>query len=254
MNAKITAFFFFNAMILSIFAGEREDLLKTFADEIAKAEKSSQQAMTTIELTVEAGKSRLMAENQYFRALDYKLRHTENLQDRLNILKNFHSLSLEVQKIFDTPRENKGSLIGMQINYYIANLFQQQIDILMLDSEKEKLWARISDAPILINGEELQLKRGRTDFTAIMYDNKEDLELILFPENTFHFRDRDFAVIRTNIRFSVNTNFSTVYLFELKNGKLTVHTQCKFPFITKWELNGDSLIFYGEKEVQKIKL
>ena len=254
MNAKFTAVFFLITMILSVFAGEREKLLKTFAAETAEAEKTFQTAMSTTELTGAAGNLWEVAEKQCLMALDYKLRHTENPQVRLTILKNFHSLSREVQKICDTPRKHQGSLFGMQIYHHIAVLFRQQTAILLLDNEKEKLWRLIADSPVFLNGQELQLKQGKTSFTANMHGDKVSLELILFPKDTFHFRGRDFAVIRTDIRFSVNNDFSSVYLYELKNGKLRVHTQCRFPLITKWELKGDFLIFYGEKEVQKIKL
>lgn len=254
MNAKIAAVFFSGTMMLSVFAGERENLLKAFASETAEAEKSFQAAMTTVELTGAAGKLWQVSEKQCVKALDHKLRHTEDPQVRLTLLENFHSLSREVQEIFDTPRENGGSLIGMQIYHHIAVLFQQQTAILMLDGETEKRWHLIADAPLSLNGQDLQLKQGKVRFTAVMYGDEVPLELVLFPKDTFHFQDRDFAVIRTDRRFTANDDFSTVYLCELKKGKLQVHTQCRFPIITKWELNGDSLIFYSEKEVQKIKL
>ncbi len=254
MIAKIAAVIFSIAMISSISAGEREFLLQTFAVETAEAEKAFQAAMSTIELTGAAGHLWEVAEKQCLKALDHKLRHTEDPQARLTILKNFHLLSREVQKIFDTPREYKGSLIGMQIYHYIAILFRQQTAILMLDNEKAKLWHLIADSPLLLGGQELQLEQGKAGFTSMMHGEKVSLEFILFPEDTFHFRGRNFAVIKTDIRFAGNNDFSTVYLFELKKGKLQVHTRCQFPFITRWELNGDFLIFYSEKETQKIKL
>lgn len=254
MLAKITAVLFSVAVISPISAGEREILLKTFAAETAEAEKSFQAARSTIELTGAAGHLREVAENQCLKALDYRLRHTEDPQARLTILKNFHLLSREIQKIGDTPRENRGSLIGMHIYHDIAILFRQQTAILMLDSEKEKLWHRIAGSPLLLNGQELQLEQGKAGFTSMMHGKKVPLELILFPEDTFCFRGRDFAVIRTDIRFAANDDFSSVYLFESENGKLLVHTRCQFPVITKWELDGGFLIFYREKETQKIKL
>lgn len=88
----------------------------------------------------------------------------------------------------------------------------------------------------------------------MMHGEKVPLELILFPEDTFPFQGHDFAVIRTDIQFAGNDDFSSVYLVELKAGKLLVHTRCQFSSITKWELNGDFLIFYSEKDKQKIKL
>ena len=254
MIAKITAVLFSVAIISSLSAGEREILLKTFASETAEAEKSLQAAMTTIELTGAAGHLWEVAEKQCLKALDHKLRYTEDSQTRLALLQNFHLLSRKVQKIFDTPRENRGSLIGMQIYHHIAILFQQQTAILMLDNEKEKLWHRIADSTLLLNGQELQLKQGKTGFTSKMHGEKVTLELILFPEDTFHFRGHDFAVVRTDIRFAGNDDFSSVYLVELKAGKLLVHTRCQFSSITKWEVNDDFLIFYSEKDTQKIKL
>ena len=254
MIVKIAAVLFSVAMISPISAGEREILLKTFAAETAEAEKSFQAAMSTIELTGEAGHLWDVAEKQCLKALDYKLRHTEDPHARLTILKNFHLLSREVQKICDTPRENRGSLIGMHIYHHIAILFRQQTAILLLDNEKEELWHLIADSTLLLNGQELRLEQGKTGFTSKMHGEKVTLELILFPEDTFRFRGHDFAVVRTDIRFAGNDDFSSVYLFELKKGKLQVHTRCQFSSIKKWELNGDFLMFHSEKDTQKIKL
>lgn len=242
------------ALMLPLAGGEREDLLNTFKKENAEAEKLADEAFTTIELTGAAGNSREIAKTQYLRALDYKLRHTADRRKRLELLDDFYGLSREIQQVADTPREDKGSVIGMHIYYHISSLLKQQTDILLLDSEAEKRWRRIIGAPFYISGQKIWQKQGKGEFTAKMYDREEKLEFILYPKDTFSFRNRDFAVIRTDRRFSGNDDFSTVYLFELKDGKMQVRTKCKFPFFDSWKLQDSEIIFYYDQKMQKVDL
>lgn len=251
---KIIVMFLSVVAIFNALAGEREVLLKTFEKEDQAVGEIWQNAMTQIDLTAAAGNNWQVAESQLFRALDYKLRHTANAAERLQMLADFHRLSREVQKLYDTPRENMGSGAGMRIYSTIASHMNQYIAVLMLDSESEKCWRKISDSKLELNSKQIKLKGGKAKFDAVMYEQQVTLEILLFPKDTFTHKSRDFSIIRTDIPFAGNDDFSTVYLCELKNGKLQVHTKCKFPFFSKWAVSGDTItIFFGDKK-EKIKI
>ena len=163
-------------MALAAAAGEREELLKTFEKENIAAEKILQEAMTTVEMTAAAGNLWSVAEKQMLQALDYKLRLCRTSEQRQKLLNGFYALSREVQKIFDTPREHRGSIFGMQIYCRIANIMQREIDILLLDSRAEKNWQSVAAAAeVKINGNTHALKRGRARFSAMMYGVKHGL-------------------------------------------------------------------------------
>ena len=61
-------------------------------------------------------------------------------------------------------------------------------------------------------------------------------------------------MIRADRSFAVNSNFSNVYLCELKSGRLSVHTKCKFPYIDRWELRGRIFVFGGKGGTQETEL
>lgn len=238
-------------LIFTVFAasaGELEDLLKKFETEYATAEKElSENAETTVELVSAAGGCSILSEKHLFQAFDYKLRHTINTAERLQIIADFYKLSKDVQKLHQTPREGMGSLAGMHIYYAEAELMRQQIAVWMLDTEAEKRWKRIANAPLVLKGQKIELYRGKAKFDAVMYEQQVTLEIVLFPQNTFTHRGRDFAIIRTDIQFAGNDDFSTVYLCEVKNGKLQVAAQLKMPCVTQWVLEGNKLKFIGDK-------
>ncbi|MBQ9088135.1 MAG: hypothetical protein IJY46_05065 [Lentisphaeria bacterium] len=236
------------------FTAERENLLTDFHKENIAVQKEWDNAMTQNALTGAAGNNWRVAQHQLFRALDYKLRNTSELQKRLDILNKFHVLSRKVQKIYDTPRKDRGSIIGMQIYSHIAYLMQQQIDILLLDNKTELQWNRLANAELVIDGKEVELKDGIAEYCTVMYKENVTLEIILFPKDTFLCRNRNFAVIKTDIRFAGNDDYSSVYLYELKNNKLTLKAKCEFPSITKWELSEDIFTFFSGDKKQKIKL
>ena len=235
-----------------LFTGtERESLLKKFAQEYAVAEKEFDSAFTTGELVSGAGGLRRISEKHLCEALDYKLRHTSDAAERLRIIEDFHTLSKEIQIVHLTPREKMGSLIGMWIYHAEANLMQQQISVWMLNSEEEKRWKRIADAPLLWNGEKIQLSRGKAKFEDVMYNQKVTLEIVIFPKQTLTYMDRDFAIRRSDIEFAGNDDFSRVCLCELKNGILEVRSSLKMPYFTKWEFKGNKLIIYGNNNARE---
>ena len=240
---------------LAVTAGEREDLLEKFEQEYAVAQtKLLEKAETTIELVGTAGECSHVSEKHLLQAFDYKLRHTINTAERLQIIADFYKLSKDVQKLHQTPRKGMGSLAGMHIYYAEAELMRQQIAVWMLNKKDEKRWQRIANTPFILKGQKIELYRGKAKFDAVMYEQQVTLEIVLFPQNTFTHRGRDFAIIRTDIPFAGSDDFSRVYLFELKQGKLLVHTTCKFPFVNKWAVSGDTItIFFGDKK-EKIKI
>lgn len=223
MKKAVIVLFGFAVLLLS--AGERQELKKVFEKEDAAAEKIFQNAVTTVEMTAGAGNLMNSAEKQLLRALDYKLRHTKSSAERLKILANFQTLSKVVQKTADTPRKGMGSQAGMQIYHRIANLLQQQRDILLLDSVSAERWEKIANAVLVLNGKEISLEQGKAAFETLMHNMKVTLEILLFPKDTFSCSGRDYAIIRTDIPFAGNNDFAAVYLCELKNGKLLVHTK-----------------------------
>ena len=232
---------------VAVTAGERENLLKKIEQEYAVAENElSEKAETTVELVGAAGECSNVSEKHLFQAFDYKLRHTKNPAERLQLIEDFHKLSKEVQKLHQTPREGMGSLAGMWIYHAEANLMRQQISVWMLDFDDEKRWKRIADAVLVLNGKKIKLDRGKAKFNAVMYDEKVTLEIVLFPRDTFTYKGRDFAIIRTDIQFAGNDDYSTVYLFELKNGRLQVYSTLKMPHFTNWKLNGEKLVVFGQ--------
>lgn len=217
---KILQFIIFTVAALSVSAGEREDLLRIFEKENAIAEKQLQKAFTTLELTAASGQCRMTAENQLLRALDHKLRRTPDAAERIRILENFHQLSQEIQSVEDTPRQPLGSLALMRINLRIVRLLRRQTAILLQDAESEQRWKRIAEAEAVIDDRQIRLHDGRAEFDAVRHDEKVKLEILLFPEDVSARQGRDFAVIRTDIPFSVNSNFLSVYHCELKNVQL----------------------------------
>ena len=237
---------------VAVTAGEREDLLKKFEQEYAAAETElSEKAETTIELVGAAGECSNVAEKHLFPAFDYKLRHTTDAAERLQLIKDFHKLSKEIQTLHLTPRENMGSLAGMWIYHSKAHLMRQQIAVWMLDTEAEKRWKRIANAPLVLKGQKIKLYRGKAKFNAVMYEQQVTLEIVLFPKYTFTHRGRNFAIIRTDIQFAVNDDFSTVYLCELKQGKLQVAAQFKMPCFTHWKLQGNKLTIFDSNNNAK---
>lgn len=248
------------AMVLGMFfysawAGEREELVKKFEQETIAAEKElSENAKTTVDLVGAAGNCSLVSEKQLFLALDYKLRQTSEASSRLRIIEDFYRVSKEVQKLHLTPREGMGTLAGMFIYHAEAIIMRQQIAVWMLDSETEKLWKRIADATLILNGRKIKLNSGKANFASAMYDEKVILELLLFPKDTFSFGGRDFAIIRTDIHLAVNDDYSTVYLCELKKGNLVVHTKLKHPYVSKWVRQKNKLILYYLQQKVEIAL
>ena len=232
---------------VAVTAGEREDLLKKFEQEYAAAEKElSENAETTVELVSAAGGCSILSEKHLFLAFDYKLRNTSDARDRLQIMEDFHKLSKEVQTLHLTPREGMGSLAGMWIYHAEANLMRQQISVWMLNSEDEKRWKRIANTPFILKGQKIELYRGKAKFNAVMYEQQVTLEIVLFPKDTFTYMGRDFAIIRTDIQFAGNDDYSKVYLCEKKNGRLQVYSTLKMPHFTNWKLNGEKLVVFGQ--------
>ena len=238
---------------VAVTAGEREDLLKKFEQEYAAAETElSEKAETTIELVGGAGECSNVAEKHLFLAFDYKLRHTTDAAERLQLIEDFHKLSKEIQTLHLTPRKNMGSLAGMWIYHSKAHLMRQQIAVWMLDTEAEKRWQRIANTPFILNdGKIIELERGKAKFDAVMYEPQVTLEIVLFPQNTFTHRGRDFAIIRTDIQFAGNDDFSTTYLCEKKKGKLQVAAQFKMPCFTHWKLQGNKLTIFDSNNNAK---
>ena len=242
--------------VFGVFAGEREDLLKKFETEYAVAKKElSENAETTVELVSAAGGCSILSEKHLFQAFDYKLRNTSDARNRLQIIEDFHKLSKEVQTLHLTPREGMGSLAGMWIYHAEANLMRQQLSVWMLNAKDEKRWKRIADTLLLLNGKTIKLDRGRAKFDDVMHDQKVTLEIILFPKDTFTYNGRDFAIIRTDIQFAGNDDYSTVYLCELKNGRLQVYSTLEMPYFTSWKLKGkNTLHILNSDVVQNISL
>ena len=242
------------ALAFSAAAGEREDLRKQFEKEDAKAEKTFQEAMTTVELTSGAGNKQYTAEQQLFRAMDYKLRQTTDPEKRLKLIEKFHELSKTVQEILDTPRDDMGSLAGMQIYSAAEQIMKRQTKILLLCENDEKRWTRFANATLFLNGRELSFEFGKAEYITGPESHPQHMEIYLEPENTFQFQNRFFAIIREDITFTCNDDFSSVYFCELKNNDLIPLLKCAFPYFSKWTLQDNVLKIYYEKKVQTIYL
>jgi hypothetical protein len=244
----------FGVFALSATAGEREDLLNQFKKEDTEAEKTFQEAMTTVELTSGAGNKQYTAEQQLFRAMDYKLRQTTDPEKRLKLIENFHELSKTVQEILDTPRDNMGSLAGMLIYSAAEQIMKRQTKILLLCENDEKRWTRFANATLFLKGHELDFKFGKAEYITGSESHPQHMEIYLEPENTFQFQNRFFAIIREDITFTCNDDFSSVYFCELKNNNLIPLLKCAFPYFSKWTLENNVLKIYYEKQVQTIYL
>ena len=231
---------------LSVFSGEREDLIKQFVREYSVAEKTlTEKAETTLELVSAAGNTSHVAGKHLDLAFDYKLRNTPDAAERLKIIETFKAVIEENLTIHQTPREGMGSLAGMSIYSAAAALMRQQTAVWLLDAEAEKRWKRLANVPWMFDGKTVTLSNGKAKFKAVRYDEKVTLELLLFPASTFSYKGRDFAIIRTDIPFSVCDDYSEVYLCELKNGKLSTRIKFKMPFFSKIELKGSRLLLFG---------
>ena len=232
---------------LSVFAGEREDLLKRLEREYSTAHKElAEKAQTTVEMVGAAGNTSNVAEKHLRLAFDYKLRNTINTAERLKIIEDYKELLREVWIVHETPRDGMGSLAGMMIYGKEAELMRQQTAVWLLDKAAGERWKRIADAPCILNGAKIRLSSGKAKYKAVRYDNKVTLELLLFPESTFSYKGREFAIIRTDIPFTVGDDYSEVFLCELKNGKLETLKKFEMPYFSKFELKGSRLLLIGE--------
>ena len=206
--------------VFTAFAGEREDLLKTFKAEDAKVQQVMDKAMTTIEITGASGFGWNVAEKQLLRVLDWKLRQTSNAGERLAMLQTFYDLAKEIQKIMDESWENTGTIESFLRSSRCALLMNRQAAIWLADKEEAARWKRIAFAKGKVGNNEITLKDGRDEFETVLYDEKTTLEIILFPGNTFTKNGRDFARITTDVAKSANDDFMSVYLCEIKDGKI----------------------------------
>ena len=244
----LIAAFFTAALLLS--ADEREELRKTFEKETLAAETALREAESTVELTAAAGQLRLLAEKQLYRALDWRLRHTVSAAERERLLTDLFLLGGEVQSLLKTPREELGSLGGMRIYCAASELLQRATEILMLDEMDGARWEKIANCTLVLQeNEQIELKRGKASFQRVLHGQKVTLQILLFPKDTFTYQGRDFAVLCANVPFAVNNSFSSAYLCERKNGKLLLHTRCRTPYVSRWILQGKSLLILdGTKE------
>lgn len=245
---------FFLLQVLTVSAGERTALLAAFAREDAAAEKVFDESMTTVELTAAAGNMTTVAGKQLCRALEWKLRRTEKKALRLKLLADYFRLGRELQTLSETPRREHGSLTAMRVYHRSALLQKQMTAVLMLDTPAEKRWKKLENASVDLKKHSFSLRGGRGEFQTQMYGRKETLEILLFPRDTFTFQRREFAVLRSDIPFAGNDDFSTVYLCEFVKGKLVLHTTCRFPLISDWKLKENTLTFFYQKQSQVIRL
>ena len=206
--------------VFAAFAGEKEDLLKTFKVEDAKVQQGMDKAMTTIEITAASGFGWNVAEKQLLRVLDWKLRQTSNAGERLAMLQTFHDLAKEIQKIMDESWENTGTIESTLRSSRAAMLIKRQIAIWLAGKEDAARWKRIAFAKGKIGKDEITLNDGRAEFETVLYNRETTLEIILFPGDTFTRNGRDFARITTDMPKSVNDDFMSVYLCEIKDGKI----------------------------------
>ena len=81
------------------------------------------------------------------------------------------------------------------------------------------------------------------------------LEMVLFPDMTFTYGGRHFAILRSDLPFAGSDDYSEVYLAELKKDK-KLHTIRKlpYPYVSKWELRGDFLIIRYNNSKSKVAL
>ena len=206
--------------VFTAFAGEREDLLKTFKAEDAKVQQVMDKAMTTVEISAASGFGWNVAEKQLLRVLDWKLRQTSNAGERLAMLQTFHDLAKEIQKIMDESWENTGTIESFLRSSRCALLMNRQAAIWLAGKEDAARWKRIAFAKGKIGKYEITLNDGRAEFETVLYNRETTLEIILFPGNTFTRNGRDFARITTDMPKSVNDDFMSLYLCEIKDGKI----------------------------------
>ena len=217
---KFTVALLYIMAAFAAFAGEREELLKTFKVEDAKVQQVMDKAMTTIEISAASGFGWNVAEKQLLRVLDWKLRQTSNAGERLAMLQTFHDLAKEIQKIMDESWENTGTIESFLRSSRCALLMNRQAAIWLADKEEAARWKRIAFAKGKIGKDEITLNDGRAEFETVLYDEKTTLEIILLPGNTFTKNGRDFVRITTDLAKSANDDFMSVYLCEIKDGKI----------------------------------
>lgn len=240
--------------IFAAFADERAELLRKFAAEDKVMQAKLDRDFTTVELTSGAAEAYELANSQLRRALDYKLRHTPNVENRLKLLETYAELYAEIQKIFDASREGTGSFESFLRVSHAESLVSRQAAIFMADKETEKRWAHISQSEIVIDGQKLKLVDGRTHFYIKMYNREVRLDLNLYIGQTFAFDNRDFALFRTDMDGSVNDDFATLYIGEFRNGKAVKLYKFRNPYYDEL-INKNGIITVRKRdEVEKIDL
>lgn len=206
--------------ICSAHADELKKMLEEFKKEDKKVSESWDKAETQLEITAAAGEKYTVAEKQFCRVLDYKLRQTKSAAGRVELLETFLALGKETQKILDESYEKTGSIENTLRFSRISLLMDRQCSIWLADKETAARWNRVANASGMIGGKKITLKNGRAEFETVLYGSKVTLEIILFPGDVFTRNGKDFARITTDIPKPVNDDFMSVYLCEIKDGKI----------------------------------
>lgn len=229
-------------------ADEREDLLKKFEAEQAAVESEYKDAFTTLDLTVGAGRRKSVAESLLYRALEYKLRQTADVKERLHLLALFAELNREFQSIYDEPREGTGSLENMLRYSRVDNLAVRQAYIWLADRDAEQRWKRICNAVGMLGKNEIRLVNGRASFETEMYNSNVKLVINIFIDKTFTYNGRDFVLFYSDLDGAVNDDFCTLYFCEFKDGRIIKSHVCRNAYFDKMIYNNGKLTLVKGKD------
>lgn len=209
-------------------SGEREDLQSAFDRENREADAELEKASSTSELVGAAGHCHSVAAKHLRRALDCKLRHTSDPAERRAVLERFHEFGREIENVLNTPREGRGREFGIHVYCRAAFLTRRQTEIFLLDENAEKRWKRFADAVLVMPGRHIRLQQGAARFSSALPE-PEELEVRLFPRDTFSRNGRHWAVVRVAAPWGGKADDSAAYLCELVNGELIIRARCDLP-------------------------
>lgn len=242
------------SLSFTLFSGEKEELLKTFAQEREAERKGLDSAKTQVELTGSMGAVSSLEESQAIRALEFKLRQTPDKAERLQLLTDFNLLTHKIRRIIDAPREGGGSMAAMHCYAYTGSLWAQYREVLMLNEDEAARWKRISGAAGKIGDKNITFQNGLAEFSLPGEELPLKYRIMLYPRQTFSWNSRDFALIVCDIAGAGNDDFTETFLIEVKDKKIVRARKYGTFYFDRIEVRGNRLFIYHNDQLKIVSL
>ena len=225
---------------------ERRMLIEEFAarEKVDNSEKDK--AFTNVELIGAAGRQSITSESKVLRAVEYKLRTLKTSRQRQILLKRFSKLIDQCSQIENASYEGTGRLENFFRYGRVAELQNRFAEILLLSAAEENVWYKICNTSGKIGKYDISFTDGYDTFSAKMYDNTHNLEIMLYPRHCFEFNNRYFAFVISDLPGAVNYDFRENFICEFKDGKIIKSIQLETLInLNKLEFVKDKVVVSG---------